>query len=139
MVLEAMRAAQYVADKAGIEVEIIDLNSISHPDWDLVANSVRKTGKLVIADTSWLEYGVAAEVCRQLMLRDPTILRRPPTMLGMATAPCPTAKSLEDIYYPSQHETVDAILTQVRGANHGIELPVERSMTEGYKRFRGPF
>ena len=139
MVLEAMRAAQYVSDKAGIEVEIIDLNSISHPDWDLVANSVRKTGKLVIADTSWLEYGVAAEVCRQLMLRDPTILRRPPTMLGMAAAPCPTAKSLEDIYYPSQHETVDAILTQVRGANHGIELPVERSMTEGYKRFRGPF
>ena len=51
MVLEAMRAAQYVSDKAGIEVEIIDLNSISHPDWDLVANSVRKTGKLVIADT----------------------------------------------------------------------------------------
>ena len=139
MVLEAMRAAQYVSDKAGIEVEIIDLNSISHPDWDLVANSVRKTGKLVIADTSWLEYGVAAEVCRQLMLRDPTILRRPPTMLGMAAAPCPTAKSLEDIYYPSQHETVDAILTQVRGTNHGIELPVERSMTEGYKRFRGPF
>ena len=139
MVLEAMRAAQYVSDKAGIEVEIIDLNSISHPDWDLVANSVRKTGKLVIADTSWLEYGVAAEVCRQLVLRDPTILRRPPTMLGMAAAPCPTAKSLEDIYYPSQHETVDAILTQVRGASHGIELPVERSMTEGYKRFRGPF
>jgi pyruvate/2-oxoglutarate/acetoin dehydrogenase E1 component len=139
MVLEAMRAAQYVSDKVGIEVEIIDLNSISHPDWDLVANSVRKTGKLVIADTSWLEYGVAAEVCRQLMLRDPTILRQPPAMLGMAAAPCPTAKSLEDMYYPSQHETVDAILTQVRGAAHGIELPVERSMTEGYKRFRGPF
>ena len=36
-------------------------------------------------------------------------------------------------------ETVDAILTQVKGAGHGIDLPVERSMTEGYKRFRGPF
>jgi pyruvate dehydrogenase E1 component beta subunit len=60
-------------------------------------------------------------------------------MLGMAPAPCPTAKSLEDIYYPSQHETVGAILTQVKGEGHGIALPVERSMTEGYKRFRGPF
>jgi len=139
MVLEAMRAAQYVAERVGIEVEVIDLNSVSHPDWDLVAGSVRKTGKLVIADTSWLEYGVAAEVCRQLMLRDPTVLRQTPAMLGMAAAPCPTAKSLEDIYYPSQHETVDAILTQVRGSGHGIELPVERSMTEGYKRFKGPF
>ncbi len=139
MVLEALRAAQYVHDKAGVSTEVIDLNSISHPDWDVVAASVRKTGRLVVADTSWLEYGVAAEVCRQLALRDPRLLRQPPSMLGMAPAPCPTAKSLEDIYYPSQHETVDAILTQAKGGAHGIALPVERSMTEGYKRFRGPF
>jgi pyruvate dehydrogenase E1 component beta subunit len=139
MVVEALRAAQYVEDKARVSAEIIDLNSISHPDWDLVAASVRKTGRLVIADTSWLEYGVAGEVCRQLMIRDPRLLSRPPSMLGMAPAPCPTAKSLEDLYYPSQHETVDAILTQAKGPKHGIDLPVERSMTEGYKRFRGPF
>ena len=139
MVLEALRAAQYVAEKANISVEVIDLNSISHPDWDLVTASVRKTGRLVIADTSWLEYGVAAEVCRQLVLRDPGLLRQPPAMLGMAPAPCPTAKSLEDIYYPSQHETVDAILSQVKGKNHGIALPAERSMTDNYKKFRGPF
>lgn len=139
MVLEALRAAEYAHKTAGIEAEVIDLNSISHPDWDLVAASVHKTGRLVIADTSWLEYGVAGEVCRQLMMRDPGLLKASPTMLGMAPAPCPTAKSLEDIYYPSQHETVDAILTQARGANHGIALPVERSMTEGYKRFKGPF
>lgn len=139
MVVEALRAAQYVHDKTGIEAEIIDLNSISHPDWDMVADSVRKTGKLVIADTSWLAYGVAAEVCRQLVMRDPGLLKAVPAMLGMAPAPCPTAKSLEDLYYPSQHETVDAILTQARGPKHGVELPTERSMTEGYKRFRGPF
>ncbi len=139
MVVEALRAAQYVHDKAGIQTEVIDLNSISHPDWDLVAASVRKTGRLVIADTSWSEFGVAAEVCRQLLLRDPGLLRAPPSMLGMAFAPCPTAKSLEDIYYPSQHETVDAILTQVKGATHGVELPTERSMTEGFRKFRGPF
>jgi len=139
MVVEALRAAQYAHDKGGVDAEIIDLNSISHPDWDLVAASVRKTGRLVIADTSWLEYGVAAEVCRQLMLRDPGLLKAPPTMLGMAPAPCPTAKSLEDLYYPSQHETVDAILTQAKGPKHGIELPSEKSMTEGYKKFRGPF
>ena len=139
MVVEALRAAQYAQETAGIDAEVVDLNSISHPDWDLVAHSVRKTGRLVIADTSWLEYGVAAEVCRQLMMRDPGLLKAPPTMLGMASAPCPTAKSLEDFYYPSQHETVDAIFTQVRGQAHGIELPGERSMTEAFKKFRGPF
>lgn len=139
MVVEALRAAQYAQEKAGVEAEIIDLNSISDPDWNLVVDSVRKTGRLVIADTSWLDYGVAGEVCRQIVMRDPGLLRVPPAMLGMAKAPCPTAKSLEDLYYPSQHETVDAILTQVKGQEHGIPLPTERSMTEGYKRFRGPF
>jgi pyruvate dehydrogenase E1 component beta subunit len=139
MVLEALRAARYAHEQAGVSAEIIDLNSISHPDWELVAASVRKTGRLVVADTSWLAYGVAGEVCRQLMMRDPALLRKPPTLLGMAPSPCPTAKSLEDIYYPSQHETVDAILRQVKGERHGVALPAERSMTEGYKRFRGPF
>src|ERR1043165_8630734 len=45
MVLEALRAAQYVEDKAGISAEVIDLNSISHPDWNLVAASVARTGR----------------------------------------------------------------------------------------------
>ena len=89
MVLEALRAAQYVQDEAGISAEVVDLNSISHPDWDLVATSLAKTGRLVIADTSWLAYGVAAEVCRQMVARDPRLLRQPPAMLGMAPAPCP--------------------------------------------------
>ena len=92
-----------------------------------------------IADTSWLAYGVAGEIVRQIVMRDPSLLRKPPAMLGMAPAPCPTAKSLEDIYYPSQHETVDAILIQTLGPTHGIALPSETSMTEGYKKFRGPF
>ncbi|MEI7874315.1 MAG: transketolase C-terminal domain-containing protein [Alphaproteobacteria bacterium] len=139
MVLEAMRAASYAAERAGVDVEVIDLNSISHPDWDLVFNSVRKTGRLVIADTSWLEYGVAGEVVRQIVLRDPSVLKQPPSMLGMAPAPCPTAKSLEDLYYPSQHDTVNGILVQALGPDHGVELPSEASMADVYKRFRGPF
>ncbi len=81
----------------------------------------------------------AMRAAQYVQLRDPGLLKSPPSMLGMASAPCPTARSLEDIYYPSQHETVDAILTQARGLGHGIPLPVERSMTEGYKKFRGPF
>ncbi len=139
MVVEALRAAAYVAQNGKIDAEVIDLNSISHPDWELVIESVRKTGNLVIADTSWLAYGVAGEIVRQIVMRDPSLLKKPPAMLGMAPAPCPTAKSLEDIYYPSQHETVDAILTQTLGPTHGIALPSETSMTEGYKKFRGPF
>ena len=69
MVLEALRAAQHVADTAGISAEIIDLNSLAIPTATR-PESVRKTGRLVVADTSWQAYGVGAEVCRLIAMRD---------------------------------------------------------------------
>jgi len=138
MVLESLRAAEFCS-RHGVEVEIIDLNSISHPDWNLVFDSLSKTRRLVIADTSWVEYGVAAEACRQVVSRDPAVLKKPPAMLGMSPAPCPTAKSLEDVYYPRQRDLIDAILNQTIGSGHGVELPTEASMTDAYRRFKGPF
>lgn len=140
MVLEALRAAEYLQRTAQISCEVIDLHSISHPDADLIVGSVAKTGKLLVADTSWNAYGVCAEVCRLICERSPAILRAPVTTLGMQPAPCPTAKSLEDIFYPNLQTLTDAIARLVTGsAAHGIELPHETSMADVYKRFKGPF
>lgn len=140
MVLEALRAAEYLQQTAGINCEIIDLHCVSHPDADMIAASVAKTGKLVVADTSWNAYGVCAEVCRLICQRDPRALCAPVATLGMAPAPCPTAKSLEDLFYPNLQTLTDAIAKTVTGkAKHGIELPHETSMADVYKRFKGPF
>jgi pyruvate/2-oxoglutarate/acetoin dehydrogenase E1 component/TPP-dependent pyruvate/acetoin dehydrogenase alpha subunit len=140
MVLEAQRAARYLFESAGIDCEIIDLHCVSHPNADMIFDSVRKTGKLVVADTSWLAYGVAAEVSRLITARDPSVLKAPITSLGMAPVPCPTAKTLEDMYYPNLAELVDATAKLVTGrSDHGVVLPDERSMAEVYKKFRGPF
>jgi pyruvate dehydrogenase E1 component beta subunit len=139
MVLEAMRAADYLA-QYGIECEVIDLHNISHPDRAMIMQSLARTGRLLVADTSWLAYGVAAEVCRIVAETDPRLLKAPVVNLGMAPAPCPTAKALEDIYYPDLHRTIDAIATLVRGtAAHGIPIPQHKAMTDFYKSFKGPF
>jgi pyruvate dehydrogenase E1 component beta subunit len=139
MLLEACRAARYLAE-FGIACEIIDLHSISHPDHAMLIGSVAKTGRLLVADTSWLAYGVAAEICRVIAERDPGLLRAPVVSLGMAPAPCPTAKALEDLYYPDLSVLVDRIAGLVRGtATHGIPLPDATAMTDFYKKFRGPF
>jgi acetoin:2,6-dichlorophenolindophenol oxidoreductase subunit beta len=140
MVLEALRAAEYLQQQAGIDCEIIDLHCVSHPDAEMITKSVAKTGKLVVADTSWNAYGVCAEVCRLVCERDPAALRAPVRTLGMAPAPCPTAKSLEDLFYPNLQTLTDAIATTVTGKSaHGIPLPHETSMADVYKRFKGPF
>ena len=140
MVLEALRAAGHVARYGGIDCEIIDLNCISHPDKALIVESVKKTGKLLVADTSWQAYGVCAEICRIVCEEDPSLLKAPVATLGMQPAPCPTAKSLEDLFYPSLRDLVDTIARLVmESTNHGVPLPDERSMADVYKRFKGPF
>ncbi len=140
MVLEAQRAAQHLAAVSGIDCEIIDLYSPSHPDRRLIVDSVRKTGRLIVADTSWQAYGVAAEVCRLVCETAPSALTAPVVTLGMQPAPCPTAKALEDLFYPSLRNLVGAIARVVTGrADHGVPVPDERSMADVYKRFKGPF
>ena len=139
MVLEAKRASNWLAER-GIDCEIIDLHCVSHIDRSVIMESVRKTGKLVIADTSWPAYGVAAEISRIILEEDPMALSAPIRTMGMAPAPCPTAKSLEDLYYPNLTSLTDTIAQLVTGSNaHGVELPDETSMADVYKHFKGPF
>lgn len=140
MALEARRAAEHLEKVAGIGCEVIDLHSISHPNRSLILDSVKRTGRLVIADTSWRAYGVTAEVCRLVCEESPMSLKAPVVSLAMAPAPCPTAKSLEDLFYPNLETMVDSIARLVTGnPKHGIPVPHEHSMADVYKRFKGPF
>ena len=139
MLLESKRAAQHL-QKNGISMEIIDLHSISHPDHKMILNSVRKTGKLLVADTSWTAYGVAAEINRIVNETDPSMLKAPSVSLGMQPAPCPTAKTLEDLYYPDVHDLVNAVAClHHQTEQHPVPLPPKQSMTDYYKHFKGPF
>jgi pyruvate dehydrogenase E1 component beta subunit len=139
MVLEAKRAAEFLSAN-GISVEIIDLHSISHPDKKMIIESVKKTGKLLVADTSWGQFGVSAEINRIINEHDPAILKAPSISLGMAQAPCPTAKALEDIYYPDVHDIVFETLKLYGNLTElKITIPQKQSMTDFYKHFKGPF
>lgn len=140
MVMEAVRAAEHLARHSDIDCEIIDLHCVSHPAVDLILESVAKTGKLVVADTSWKAYGVCAEICRLVAEGAPQLLKAPVVTLGMQPAPCPTAKSLEDMFYPNLRDLTGAIATLVKGRrDHGVALPDEKSMADVYKKFKGPF
>jgi pyruvate dehydrogenase E1 component beta subunit len=140
MVLEALRAAEHLMAQAQIDCEVIDLHCVSHPDRQMVLSSLAKTGLLVVADTSWKAFGVSAEVCRWVCESAPNLLRAPAVTLGMAPASCPTAKSLEDKFYPNLGTLVDAVATLASGRkDHGVPLPTETSMADVYKKFKGPF
>ena len=139
MVLEVKRAATFL-EQQGISIEIIDLHSISHPDKQMIINSVKKTGKLLVADTSWAQYGVAAEVNRIINEDNPQHLKFPVINLCMQPTPCPTAKALEDLFYPDVHDLVKEIVKlHFQSDGNELELPPKESMTDFYKHFKGPF
>jgi len=62
---KSLQAAEQVA-KEGIDVEVVDLRSLNPVDWETIFESVKKTGKAVVAyeDTRFCGYGaeIAAEI-----------------------------------------------------------------------------
>ncbi len=61
MIREVQKAA-VLAKKAGISVEIIDLRTIYPIDKETVANSVRKTGRIITVQEAVRSFGVASEI-----------------------------------------------------------------------------
>lgn len=136
MVLESIRAAEYL-EKYGIKIEVIDLHNVSNPNFNLILKSIKKTQLLIVADTSWTHYGVASEISRIILEKNHSILRKNQINLGMAFCTCPTAKKLEDLFYPGMYEIIFNVLKLLD--NKDIPLPPKQSMTDYYKYFKGPF
>ena len=61
MIREAQKA-MILAKEAGISVELIDLRSIYPIDRDTIANSVKKTGRIITVTESPKSFGVASEI-----------------------------------------------------------------------------
>ena len=137
MVLESLRAAHFMEEHYGLSVEVIDMTSPSHPDSNLIFESASKTGKLIVADTSWAPYGVGAEISRIICERNPSILKSPIRIVGMEQTPCPTGKTLEDLFYPSVRTLVKSALEV---CDKKVEkLPEGESYRDFYRKFKGPF
>ncbi|MCC3305338.1 alpha-ketoacid dehydrogenase subunit beta [Sneathiella sp. HT1-7] len=83
MTIEALHAVDVLKEQ-GISCDLIDLRSISPIDWPKIEKSVKKTGKLLVLDTGFKSFGIAAEIMAHITetcFRDLTL---PPARL---TAP----------------------------------------------------
>lgn len=124
MVHESMQAAAALRDE-GIECEVIDLRTLKPLDSETVIESVRKTGRLIVADTGWRECGVGSEVMAKIAEAGVS-LRAPFMRVNLPEAPTPASPVLEKAYYPGKAEIIDAVRKAVRGkeAEHIHNSPV---------------
>jgi 2-oxoisovalerate dehydrogenase E1 component len=66
VVPRALQAAQRMQREKGVDVEIIDLRSLSPYDWEAIAESVRKTSKVIVAHEDMLSWGYGAEIAARI-------------------------------------------------------------------------
>ncbi|MDQ0648242.1 2-oxoisovalerate dehydrogenase E1 component beta subunit [Microbacterium natoriense] len=107
MVSTALQAAE-AAEDDGISLEVIDLRSLSPVDYDSVAASVRKTGRVVVAHEASREAGVAAEVIASITERCFEYLESAPLRVTGHDVPYPPAK-LEKYHLPDLDRLLDAV------------------------------
>ncbi|UPL17764.1 alpha-ketoacid dehydrogenase subunit beta [Microbacterium aurugineum] len=107
MVSTALQAAEAAQDE-GVSLEVIDLRSLSPVDYDSVAASVRKTGRVVVAHEASREAGVAAEVIASITERCFEYLESAPLRVTGHDIPYPPAK-LEKYHLPDLDRLLDAV------------------------------
>jgi 2-oxoisovalerate dehydrogenase E1 component len=66
VVPRALQAAQKLHRETGADVEVIDLRSLSPYDWEAIAESVRKTNRVIIAHEDMLSWGYGAEIAARI-------------------------------------------------------------------------
>ena len=66
IVPRALQAAERLQRETGVEVELIDLRSLSPYDWEAIAESVRKTSKVIVAHEDMLSWGYGAEIAARI-------------------------------------------------------------------------
>ncbi|QBJ97913.1 alpha-ketoacid dehydrogenase subunit beta [Rhodococcus sp. ABRD24] len=107
MVPTALQAAA-IADTEGASLEVLDLRSLSPIDFDTVEESVRRTGRLVVAHEAPLFAGLGAEIAARISERCFYELAAPVRRVGGFDIPYPPAK-LEKHHVPDADRILGAV------------------------------
>lgn len=113
MVHESLQAAKKLEEQ-GIDVEVIDLATVSPIDYETILESVEKTGRLVIVHEAPLTGGVGADVAATVAERGIYDLQAPIQRVAGYDTPIPLFK-LEHDYMPSVGRITAAIKRTMEG------------------------
>jgi 2-oxoisovalerate dehydrogenase E1 component beta subunit len=107
MVSVLLQAADLAAEE-GTSVEVLDLRSLSPIDYGPILDSVRKTGRLVIAQEAPGFVSVGSEIAATVAERAFYSLESPVLRVSGFDTPFPPAK-LETIYLPDADRVLEAV------------------------------
>ena len=106
--VKTLLAAADAAAQEGRSVEVLDLRSISPLDFDAVAASVARTGRLVVVHEAATFFGPGAEIAARITERCFYSLEAPVLRVGGFHTPYP-ANTHEEEYLPNLDRVLDAV------------------------------
>jgi len=116
MAMWSLQAAEILAEQHGINAEVIDLRTLKPMDIDTVAQSVKKTGRLVTVSEGFPICGAGREISGAFMdykFDDGSsgfdYLETAPVNLAAADVPPPMSEPLEAASIPSVDGIVEAV------------------------------
>jgi pyruvate/2-oxoglutarate/acetoin dehydrogenase E1 component len=108
MVARSLSVAEKFA-KDGIEIEVVDPMTLKPLDKGTILESVKKTGRLIVADEGPVTCGVSAEISAMVAEEAIEYLQAPIIRVGSPDTPVPFSPPLEKVYIPDEEDVRDAV------------------------------
>jgi pyruvate dehydrogenase E1 component beta subunit len=112
MVHKSLKVAEELA-KRGISMEVIDPRTLVPLDKQAIIDSVKKTGKVVVASEDTKRAGVGAEIATTIMEEAFDYLDAPVRRVSALDVPVPYAPALESTVVPQEKHITEAVLELV--------------------------
>ena len=124
--------------KNNISIDHLDINMLKPFNINLIYNSVKKTGKLLILDNSVHKYcSFGGHLISELVSKKKNIFKKEPINLNLPDIPSPTSYYLSKEFYNSSEDIFKEIAKLM---NKKIELPKDTHKHDiPDPKFRGPF
>ncbi len=107
MIPPSLQAAEELSGQ-GVDVEVVDLRSLMPLDMTTVIASVRKTGRLVVAEPGWRSYGAAAEIIAGVSEALGPQMKSAPRRVTWPHAYPGSSRALDESFYPTNMEVAAA-------------------------------
>ena len=138
MNLEALRAADILTDE-GISVEIVDVRSLRPLDDTTIIDSVKKTGRLVVAEPGNKFLGFSSEISAMVTERVFDSLKAAPVRIAYPDYPVPTSQALSADYYPRAIHIAAAVRKMLGRPEKEIIDDLSLPLDIPDPSFKGPF
>jgi len=110
LVKRSMDAAKIVSDQHGIEAEVIDLRTVQPFDMGRIAESVKKTNKVVIVHEDSMSWGIGSEISARIADELFEYLDGPVKRVASMDTWVAYAPAVENAILPQTPNVVDAIV-----------------------------